>query len=333
MESEPCNKGIVPDGHSTKEDKGKGKGKGKGKDIMREERQPDDTRYSMLSRIGNSATGLSRDIFQGTPTATDLANVIASGKSEAPSNSLPVALGESSSAIPQPRIFGTGGFRSGEADVHTASEEYAFSDFLDNTRALIPAEPVELEYTWHEATHGSSGPDVYGQSTVTDVSSVAEQQERDGGEVVRLLWQTDDKMPEHEGYIMVSETELGSLRQALLERGLPDQLSATDWNNALNFVPDFLKEDIPDSEAKQVSMNSYMNMGVTEAAEAGSLWLEQWNRVLTSYTDEVWGDLVDLVRMARTEVDQLKEGNNVEPTHVPAVRQLRTILTRVRARL
>lgn len=328
MESELGNKRTVPGGSATKQDKGKDKGKVTAQD----ERQPH-AGDSIVSRIGKSASGLSRSIAHGTPTATDLADVVPSEKSETPPRGKLVAPGESSSAVLLPNTPGKSVFRSGHTHAYTAAEESAFSEFLDNTPALVPTEPVGLEHTWHQATRGSSRPSVYGHSKVPDVSSVAEQQGRDGSEVVRLLSQTDEEMPSNECHIVVSETELKSLRQALFEDGLPDQLSATDWNNALNFVPDFLRRDSEDGEVKEFSVNSYTNLGVTELAEAGSLWLEHWNRVLTSYTDEVWGDLGDLVKTARTEVDELKEGNNVVPTDVPAVRQLRSILTRVRARL
>lgn len=328
MESEFGNKEIVSDVSATKQDKGKGKGKeratGEGQS---------DGGDSIVSRIGKSASGLSRSILQGTPTASELPKVAASGKPGASSSSVPVVLGESSSAALLPSTSGGGVFRQGQADAHTAAEEAAFSDFLDATPAFIPAEPIGLERAWQEATRGSPGPNIYGNSTTTVVSSVAEQQEQDGIEVVHLLSQTAEEMPAYEGDVMVSETELENLRQALFEGGLHAQLSATDWNSALNFVPEFLRGNGAGGESKWASENSYLNLGVTDPAEAGSLWLEQWNRVLTSYTDEVWGDLGDLVKKAQTEVEQLKDGNKAEPTGAPAVLQLRSILTRVRARL
>ncbi|ROW11449.1 hypothetical protein VMCG_01400 [Cytospora schulzeri] len=330
MESELRNKEIVPDGSATKHDKGKGKGKGK--EMASGEKQSD-TEDSIMSRVGKSATELSRTMLQGTSAAGDLADVAVSGKPGAPSSNKPVALNESSSAVPPSSTFKNSVFRSGQAEAHTAAEESAFSQFLDDNSAFVTAKPIGLELAWHEATRGSPSHNIYGQSTVAVVASVAEQQEQDGIEVAHLLSQTDEDMPKHGGDIMVSETELVTLRQALFEDGLHAQLSGTDWNNALNFIPDFLRGNGAGGEENGPSVNSYLNLGVTDPAEAGSLWLEQWNRVLTSYTDEVWGDLGDLVKKAKTEVEQLKEGNNAEPTDTPAVRQLRSILKRVRARL
>lgn len=306
--------------------------KGKGKEAATDERQPD-AGDSVMSRIGKSAAGLSRSILQGTPSAGDLEIVAASGKPGAPSSSKHVALSEGSSAAPASSVFGTSAFRSGQADAHADAEESAFSDFLDSTPAFVPAEPVGLEHTWQVAVGGSPSHRVYEDSKVTIFSSVAEQREQDGVEVVRLLSQTSEEMPGYEGDMVVSETELKSLRQALFEDGSLTQLSATDWNNALNFIPDFLRDDGAGTEGMRATEDSYLNLGVTELAKAGTLWLEQWNRVLTNYTDEVWGDLGDLVKRAHTEVKQMKESNNAPTTDAPAVRQLRSILKRVRARL
>lgn len=162
---------------------------------------------------------------------------------------------------------------------------------------------------------------------------MAEQQAQDGVEVVRLLSQVTEEAPDLEQRPTVSEEELKNLRQALFEEGGPGQISATDWNNILNFVPDFLLVDDSDGSGLGAPENSHMNLGVTEPAEAGQIWLEQWNRVLTGYTDEVWGDLGSLVEEARTEVARMRDSKDEQTAGAPAVRQLRSILTRVRARL
>lgn len=160
---------------------------------------------------------------------------------------------------------------------------------------------------------------------------MAEQQAQDGVEVVRLLSQVTEEAPDLEQGPTASKGELKNLRQALFEEGGSGQISATDWNNILNFVPDFLLDS--DGSGSGAPENSHMNLGVTEPAEAGQIWLEQWNRVLTGYTDEVWGDLGSLVEQARTEVARMKDSKDEQTASAPAVRQLRSILTRVRARL
>ncbi|KAK7714055.1 hypothetical protein SLS64_004152 [Diaporthe eres] len=227
----------------------------------------------------------------------------------------------------------TGGFRSAQADAHAAAEEAAFSDFLDSTPAFVATEQTGLDQAWQRASRGASEvPGTQMPPRLEGAYSVAEQQAQDGVEVVRLLSQVTEQTPDFEAGPTVTEEEMKNLRQALFEEGASAQISATDWNNILNFVPDFLLGE-SDGPGPVTSGSIHMNLGVTEPAEAGQIWLEQWNRVLTGYTDEVWGDLGSLVEEARTEVARMKDTKDEPARGAPAVRQLRTILTRVRARL
>lgn len=327
-----------------------GKGKGKGKDMARDESGQEADGDSVMARIGKSAAGLSRSVFQGTPTANELASAGTPGKVEASSSSSssfsgirPDTVAESSSTAraSSSTEADAPGFRSGQADAHAAAQEAAFSDFLDNTDVFVPAENG-FETAWQAASSTASKPTDHGPLRGEAVSSVAEQQERDGLAVVDLLSRTDEEMPRYEEeQTSLSETELRNLRQALFEDGSPAQLSASDWNNILNFVPDFLRgQDDEHGGRTEPAGASYMNLGVTNTAEAGQLWLEEWNRVLTGYADEVWGDLADLVREARTNVEQAREKSQDEDGQKPkpkpdvmALRRLQSVLTRVRARL
>lgn len=320
-----------------------GRGKGKGKDAVRSktnqdqepQRTPADAE-SIMSRVGRSATSLSQSVLHGKPTASDLVDVSSSEKAGPSSSIRPPALGEASYNAPRSGTSGTSVFRSAQANAHAAAEEAAFSDFLDGTTAFVATEqPTSLEQAWQGAGGGgaSAAPGTIGASGLTGASSVAEQQARDGVEVIRLLSQaTEEEAPEFEASHMTSQEDMKNLRQALFEDEVSGQISATDWNNVLNFVPDFLREE-SDGPGRGASGNSHMNLGVSEPAEAGQIWLEQWNRVLTGYTDEVWGDLGSLVEDARTEVARLRDTKDEQATGAPAVRQLRTILSRVRARL
>lgn len=303
------------------------RGEGKGKEPATDAKQPD-AGDSMLCRIGKSAADLSRSIIRPASTTSDLADVVASGKPRPPSSSKHVALEGSSSAAPT-----TSGIRSGQTEAHTAAEEQSFSDFLDSTMTFVLAAPAELEPISQEPTRGSPGPTIHRNMRAVVASSVAEQQERDGLEVVRILSRLEKGVPNYEGEIVVSETELKGLRQALFGDGSPAELSANDWDNALNFVPEILGDGGFGSKGPDASADRYSHLGVTDPAEAGSLWLEQWNRVLTSYTDEVWGDLSGIVKRAQTEIEQVRQGSYFRPATAPAVQQLRSILTHVRARL
>lgn len=316
-----------------------GRGNGKGKDVVRSESGQDQDQgaskppeaESVMSRVGRSATSLSQSVLHSKSTASDIASLSSSGKAGPSLSNSSRGLGEASSTAARADRSGSNdGFRSAQADAHAAAEEAAFSDFLDGTPAFVATEPTSLDQAWQRASGGVSAiPGALGARSHGGANSVAEQQAQDGVEVVRLLSQFGEEAPDFEEGPTISEGEMKNLRQALFEEGASGQISATDWNNMLNFVPDFL-QGRSDGPGQGASGNSSMNLGVTEPAEAGQIWLEQWNRVLTGYTDEVWGDLGSLVEEARTEVARIRDG---PATDTPAVRQLRSVLTRVRARL
>lgn len=295
---------------------------------------------SVMARLGKSAAGLSRSVFQSTPSANELANVGGSaGKAEASSSSVhPETVAESSSTARASSSAGPGVFRSGQAGAHAAAEEAAFSEFLDSTEVFNPTTEAWSAASWKApgstATATATPPSEQALMQGAVGSSVARQQERDGVEVVHLLSHTDEEMPPYEEEeVSLSETELNSLRRALFDEGAPAQMSASDWNNMLNLVPDFVRGPEGSENGARRAQDSYMALGVTDTAEAGQLWLEEWHRVLTSYTDEVWGDLADLVREARADVQQVKETRDGQMPDLTALRRLQTVITRVRARL
>ncbi|KAJ4413780.1 hypothetical protein N0V82_008324 [Gnomoniopsis sp. IMI 355080] len=323
----------APDVSSTQEGNGEGKGKGVARDDLAQEATRQAGGNSVLSRIGQSATALSKSVVRGTPAVNDLASLASSDKPGASLSSRKAdGLIEGTSTATAASSSDAGAFRSEQTNAHVVAEEAAFSDFLNSTNAHVPAEPVGLEQAWAAATFASGPPTSFSASRGVAKSSVAEQQDRDGIEVARLLSQSDEEMPEYEGTIL-SEPELRNLRRALFEDGSSPQMSASDWNNMLNFVPDFLRGHDGSHGVLEASESSSMNLGVTDMAEAGQLWLNEWNRVLTGYNDEVWGDLGDLVQQARAEVQKIKDGQEGQTPDPVALRRLRTVLHRVRARL
>lgn len=321
----------MPDMSATQQGNSEGKGKGKAQGGSDKEATERAGSNSVLSRLGQSATALSKSVVQGTPAVNDLANLAPSEKSGPSSSSSKAGtLGESASRAAASSTSGASAFRSEHTNAHVAAEEAAFSDFLDSTNVFVPANPIGLEKAWDTATSANMKPTI---SPGAYESSVAQQQKRDGSEVVQLLSQLDEEMPEYDGQVILSEQELRSLRQALFEDGSPSQISASDWNNMLNFVPDFLHSHEDSHGMPEASESSYMTLGVTDTAEAGQLWLNEWNRVLTGYNDEIWGDLGDLVRQARTEVQKIQDDQEGQMQDPVALRRLRTVLHRVRARL
>lgn len=61
-------------------------------------------------------------------------------------------------------------------------------------------------------------------------------------------------------------------------------------------------------------------------------WREQWEGVLTRYTDEVWGGLLPLVREARREVEGMRKGGESGAEKSVALRRLGAILGHLQGR-
>lgn len=291
---------------------------------------------SVMARLGKSAAGLSRSVFQSTPSANGLADLGRSaGKAEASSSSSvnPETVAESSLTARASSSAGPAVFRSSQAGAHAAAEEAAFSEFLDSTEVFNPTTEAWPATAWTASGSTATVPSGHALMPSAVGSSVAQQQDSDGLEVVHLLSHADEEMAPYEEEVSLSETELNNLRRALFDDGAPAQMSASDWNNMLNLVPDFARGPEGSENGARRAEDSYMALGVTDTAEAGQLWLEEWHRVLTSYTDEVWGDLADLVREARADVQKVKESRDGQMPDLTALRRLRTVITRVRARL
>ena len=74
-------------------------------------------------------------------------------------------------------------------------------------------------------------------------------------------------------------------------------------------------------------------LGTSEPQEAREIWVTHWQDVFSSYTDEVWGNLSDLVGEAREELQALSTSRGEEEARPPesrALRRLQQILSHVR---
>lgn len=336
MASNPKDGGTA-DPSSSERDTGNAKGKqvASDKPAQQSPRQADGDTF--VSRLANSAAGLSRSVFWSPSTsAGDFAELSASSGKTGPSPSSAGA-GHSAAATSSSTarsLTPDSKFRPGHTDAHIAAEEAAFAAFLDGTSVAAPAEPTVSSGPWETPSEGGS--QVTGSighelsSGVATSTAKQQQQQQDGAEVVHLLSQLGEDVPELETQVQLDNKDLDNLRRALFETGASTQISASEWNNMLNFIPDFLRDDTASAGA---SAASSMNLGVTHPAEASQLWLEDWNRVLTGYTDEVWGDLGDLAQAARNEVQQMRREAPSQKAEPNAVRQLQSVLRRIRARL
>ena len=305
----------------------KGKGKGKETDAQGT-REPRGDGSSMLSRIANSTVGLANSMLSGTPSSS----VLASAASEKGSTSA-LAAGEArshhaeDSAQFRPDFAGGPAqpFRATQAQSHVAAEEAAFSDFLDSTPVFQPSGASQMDdATWHMTSVKETGSDPSDLGATT-FSSVAEQERHDGEAVVALLLDSNEHLPDSLEDDVLSPAQRENLRRALFG-GQPSASAGEniDWNHVLNFIPDYLRDQEP-------NMDSYLDTGLSDPAEAWDSWIGQWQDVLTRYQDEVWGDLDSLVKEARQEVEQLAQAQKDEPSpETPALRRLRAILGHLR---
>lgn len=309
---------------------GNDKGKSPARPQQKEETAPSNepsSSESLFSRITASATGLTRSTFSA-PTANELSNQAAtalagSGKGQSLSSNSngSSAWAESSKTAQQTYQgqssgAGSASLRTGHHEQHLQQSENEFSSFLDGIDSFTPSENValssdrELEDAWHRSQVAPRG------STVPEIS-VAQQESRDGDEVLAILsslreLEQDFEPPEddQEYYWGLSKEQLIQLR-ALTKEIFP----------------------LPEPHVGVVAdhpLNLKLNLE-GEPVEAREHWKEQWEGVLTRYTDEVWGGLLPLVKQAREEIEEMGEGEAAKekPT---ALRRLEAILGHLQQR-
>ena len=284
---------------------------------------------SLFSRITASATGLTRSTFT-PPSANELSNQVAttlgsSGKGQAlGSNGTGSSAYAESSRSAQPAFDGQAsrarpaGLRTEHHEQHIRQSENEFSSFLDGINSFAPSENLSttsdgrLEDAWEKSQvlprlHDSRFPQ----------RTVHEQETRDGEDVRAILSSLMDleefESPpiDDEDYDWgLSAEQLTQLRAMTKEIfGPPQPHISAVVEHPLNLNPSFEGETV----------------------EAREHWREQWEGVLTRYTDEVWGGLLPLVKQAKQEIEELgDEGSAREkPT---ALRRLEAILGHLQKR-
>lgn len=151
--------------------------------------------------------------------------------------------------------------------------------------------------------------------------SVMEQEALDGSDVVEFLSQPETgDLPISEVPEEMSPFEVARLQAALFGSGS----SWPFWDRLLNFSPAF----VVGVEGCGRDVDSYM--GTSDAGLARSTWLRHWNDVLSSYTDEVWGDLGPLATEAKEELQQYTQTQESLEASTTALNRLRLILNHVR---
>ncbi|KAI0172349.1 hypothetical protein GGR52DRAFT_549995 [Hypoxylon sp. FL1284] len=308
--------------------------KGKGKDVERKTLLSSDGQdssvpaeagldvTSIVSRLGASANKLANDMIPWHPDSAHVADALSSRKAESHRAAPSPSTNEASSYRSSPaQAFAGGAFKSSHAQERYVEGESNFSTFLDGTSMPEMAEPANNELYGHEQNNGPRGLSrQMGQPGQTEPIV-----QSDGMDVVNLL---------NSGYIEVeeidttlAEDERMALRSRLFEddegESTADTWRGSQWENTLNFFPG----SGVDHHSKQIYADLF---GTADVEEAKSLWINQWRRVLSSYTDEVWGELSPLVSLAREEVSASRPTEDVSPAKLKALRRLQQILVHIR---
>ncbi|KAE9372209.1 hypothetical protein N431DRAFT_439315 [Stipitochalara longipes BDJ] len=318
---------------------GKDNGKGKSHALFQEIEDPTPSNeppnsHSLFSRITASAAGLTRSTFTA-PTANELSNQTAttlatSGKGQALNNHNggSSAWAESSKAAAsqgehgQANGAGSAGLRNRHHDQHIQQSENEFSSFLDGIDSFTPSEGfVTSADTGLEDVLGEDGRKrsqaSYLHNSKGQQRTVAEQETRDGEDVLALLSSPAGLEDEFEDPLEDEDSDWGLSSEQLIQ------------------IRAMAKEIFPPQEPHiKVAVDHPLNLNPSfegEMIEAREHWREQWDGVLTRYTDEVWGGLLPLVKQAKQEMKEMgSEGTIKEkPT---ALRRLEAILGHLKKR-
>lgn len=167
----------------------------------------------------------------------------------------------------------------------------------------------------------------------------------DGAAVVNLLSEpstSSDDMPSHMPDFDSVDAQAQRLRnkaesQDFFDQRQPDLSAGTTHRtlsseNSLHLIPNFGFDDqvTNESQLDTLSSTAVYGWGKDSCHEPSAFGqshdLEPWLEILTRYQDEVWGDMLPLVRKAREELKDTKSGFGKLISGRPAVRRLGIIL-------
>ncbi|KAL7628175.1 hypothetical protein AAE478_002373 [Parahypoxylon ruwenzoriense] len=269
---------------------------------------------SMLSRLSASTTKLANDMIPRNPSTTELASTFPSSKAESSRAARGAGANEAlsySNNTTQGTVHDT--FKSTGAQEYHISSESEFSAFLESASALETTEPETIrEYNYGKHSNHDS---LHGQETQVEAVAAT-----DGMDVANLLDSGYDEV--EEGVLSLTENEQMALRDHVFKSSNPwgHRPQWGRWKYALNFFPN--------SESNDNGMQEYAELlGTSDLEEARSIWISQWERVLSNYTDEVWGGLSPLVDAAREELHDLTRSPAEAPNSgLKALHRLQQIL-------
>lgn len=281
----------------------------------------------LLPRMVQSAASLPTSLLSGLPgTRVGVGNE--KGESSRAGEAL-ARMGDNSVQF-RSNLPSGGGMRMGQTQEHIAQEEASFAAFLDSDATPRLSAPSDMGQAWETAAVSIAGESRASRPAAVFSQTVMEQEANDGADVVALLSSDDALEPVFESvHAPPSENDLAGLRKALFGEETDHGSSGIAWDNVLNFVPEYLQA--PTAGGLQTGHDLSIHMGTADAEEGWQTWINQWSRVLTSYQDEVWGDLNALVEEARAEVKRIQEAEPGEkPPEPTALLRLRAILGHLR---
>ncbi|KAI0140168.1 hypothetical protein F4776DRAFT_615768 [Hypoxylon sp. NC0597] len=269
---------------------------------------------SVTSRLGASASRLAGNMLRH-PNSAHIADALPSSKAESSGAARGGVVNETSTykcgLTPAP-FDGT--FKATQTRGQHTPGELNFSSFLDSTRTLDLMEPANLDRQGHEQSDDLQ---------LGRMSQNAAIMVTDGMDVVDLLDSGYDQVEDTP--VFLTDDERIALRHRLFESGETSRHPSPreQWEDILNFFPEI--------KSNGNGIQEYANLlGTSDPEEARNIWINQWQHVLSSYTDEVWGDLSPLVKMAREELTSLSKSREASPSKPKALRRLQQILYHVR---
>ncbi|GKT39945.1 uncharacterized protein ColSpa_00126 [Colletotrichum spaethianum] len=286
---------------------------------------------SLANRLVTSAANLSRAALAGRPVAEGIRSGISAkpyAQAEASTSSAQDSVRQGQTTATYRGADGHGsGVGSFSSSLHsTTAGEKQYDSFMGAQAALDSS--VQLQTPDH-APPGLADPAStrHNFRFLGSQSDVKDQEARDGQQVIDLLTapgeladfqDIDDSLQ-----TFISQEEEDSLRKALFS-GRGDG-PTSNWTPLLDFQPDFLQG----GEVTEL----LQHFGVADLRQARAMWMDSWNDVLASYTDQVWGDLGPLAREAQREIQEAREQGTtatMDPGGMQALQRLRQILAHVR---
>ena len=156
---------------------------------------------------------------------------------------------------------------------------------------------------------------------------------RDGAAVVAMLSDPSFYMDDIADYTAGSEdngTVNHGYRQPSMGLAQQASIDIAHAGNTLSLIPDFHR---PPKEP--LTKNSYDDSAFTKTGRNKSDYdenfeVQPWIEILTTYHDEVWGDMLPLVEAAREEANAIQNGDAGRREDCPAIRRLAMIAGHMR---